>query len=498
MSLNMKSIRRAAVPLLVIETSDASATIKSALREVNGKLESMSVVTWDCVSGFVGLTAPGRTAVSNNGGGEGTHDPYCLPKLLPKLPQKDTDTIVFMTNAHKFWSDAVIMQGIANLRNAYKSSGSLLVMLCLTAATLPPELSNDVVVISDPLPTDSEIIDIIDGTIKAAKKDAPSLPTPTSQQTTKMVDTLLGLNAFAAEQTLAMSLTKEGVDVASMWDRKCKTIEQTNGLSVYRGKEKFSDIGGLANGKKIFKDTVTGKMRISAIVLIDELDKAMAASGTDSSGVTQDQNRSLLTYIQDNNRPGILELGPAGTGKTLLCKAVANECDIPLIMLDLGAMMSRYVGDSQGAIRTALKVIHAISSGRALFVGTCNRTDNLPPELRRRFNYSSIFFDLPEIEERDSAWKVHRNAFELDKKQCDQFDDTGWTGAEIHNCCLKAWAMGCKLSEAATTIVPISKTAAEPILALRKSASGKYISASNRGLYEYKEQEQSGERKIRF
>ena len=51
---------------------------------------------------------------------------------------------------------------------------------------------------------------------------------------------LLGLAAFPAEQVLAMSLSRTGLDLDQLWERKRQVIEQAPGLSVWRGGETFT------------------------------------------------------------------------------------------------------------------------------------------------------------------------------------------------------------------------------------------------------------------
>src|SRR2546422_6001578 len=51
------------------------------------------------------------------------------------------------------------------------------------------------------------------------------------------VDALIGLAAFPAEQVLAMSLSKNGLDLDWLWERKCQAVEQTPGLTIWRGGE---------------------------------------------------------------------------------------------------------------------------------------------------------------------------------------------------------------------------------------------------------------------
>ena len=63
------------------------------------------------------------------------------------------------------------------------------------------------------------------------------------------------------------------------------------------------------------------------------------------------------------------------------------------------------------------------------------------------------------------------------------------TGAEIRECCRKAYRLRLPLIEAAQYTVPVSRSAAEQIKALRQSASGKFLSASRSGVYHWEENE---------
>jgi len=52
---------------------------------------------------------------------------------------------------------------------------------------------------------------------------------------------------------------------------------------------------------------------------------------------------------------GILLLGPSGVGKTLLAKAVANECGLNFISIKGPEIMSKWVGESEKAVREIFK-----------------------------------------------------------------------------------------------------------------------------------------------
>jgi len=58
---------------------------------------------------------------------------------------------------------------------------------------------------------------------------------------------------------------------------------------------------------------------------------------------------------------GVLIVGPAGTGKSLVSKGIADFLKLPLLRLDMGKVFRSLVGESESAIRMALKVAEAVS-----------------------------------------------------------------------------------------------------------------------------------------
>ena len=55
---------------------------------------------------------------------------------------------------------------------------------------------------------------------------------PDQRIVTSAVDALVGLAAFPAEQVLATSLSRKGLDIERLWVRKRQAVEQPLGLSV--------------------------------------------------------------------------------------------------------------------------------------------------------------------------------------------------------------------------------------------------------------------------
>ena len=91
------------------------------------------------------------------------------------------------------------MQGLWDLRDPFKATGRMLVLLAAPGATSPPELGQDVLVLDEPLPSTSHPEQIVQETFNAAKLDEPE-----RSVIDKAVDALIGLAAFPAEQALAI------------------------------------------------------------------------------------------------------------------------------------------------------------------------------------------------------------------------------------------------------------------------------------------------------
>ncbi len=67
------------------------------------------------------------------------------------------------------------------------------------------------------------------------------------------------------------------------------------------------------------------------------------------------KNPSAFSRLGINPPKGILIYGPPGTGKTLLAKAVANECEANFILVKGPELLSKWVGESEKAVREVFK-----------------------------------------------------------------------------------------------------------------------------------------------
>lgn len=488
--------RRVSVPIVSIATADPGASIAAIVAAIEaGAAEGMPadpVVAWDIVRGYVGQNASGISAVKSIVGelDPTKGDPQGAIELALRLPEQ---VVAFVHLAPEWLKFPGFVQAVWNLRDRFKANHRLLVLLG-AQLTLPAALANDVISFDEPLPAPDELAAIVEELHAAAGVSLDLTRELDVAARGHAIEALTGLSAFQAEQVAALCLTKAGLDLDALWERKRRTIEQTPGLKVWRGGERFDSIGGVEVVKDFTRRIVTGNARPNAIVFIDEIEKMLAGSAGDTSGVSQDQLGQLLSYMQDQNASGMIFIGPPGAAKSAVAKAAGNEAGIPTIQLDLGGAKGSLVGESEEKLRQALKVISAVSNGRSLWIATCNRIGSLPPELRRRFTCGTFFFDLPDAEERRAIWEIYRERY-FPSGGCDPRPllDRPWTGAEIHQCFDLAWRLGCSLAEASAFIVPVAIAAADAIEQLRAQADGRFLSASYGGPYRLHREQSNGQ-----
>jgi hypothetical protein len=479
--------RKFGVPILGIETPDMAATIDTCSKALtNGTTPPL--FCWDVVTGLRWLNKEGEQVASKlyqnapNFGAQFQSDTINPTEMCLFALKLSAGSCVFMMNAQSHYDQPSCAQAIWNLRDKFKATKRTLVLLGPTLK-MPPELERDVLVFDEPLP-DDESLGLIADSLYVLTGQTTKFPKVMRENTVKAAR---GLSAFGAEQAIALSLTKAGIDTDVLWEHKRKMVEQTKGLRIYQGGEMFDDIGGLDQLKEFGRLLFAGKEPPAAIIWIDEIEKAMAGSSgsvSDSSGTSQDQLGQLLTEMQNNEWAGMILPGPPGCAKSLFAKALGTTHGVPCIQLDLGAMKGSLVGQSEQQIRSAMKVIKAVAGKNAYWVATCNRMDSLPPELRRRFGDGTWFCDLPSENEREAIWKINRKRYKVNEDD-KQPNDSMFTGADIRNVCAISYRLKVSLKKASTYITPVAKSDPQSIERLRRLAHRSFLCASKEGLYEH-------------
>jgi SpoVK/Ycf46/Vps4 family AAA+-type ATPase len=84
------------------------------------------------------------------------------------------------------------------------------------------------------------------------------------------------------------------------------------------------------------------KVRFSSIAGMDELKRTIRLKIIDPF-----LNPSLFQRFRQKAGGGILLYGPPGCGKTMMARAVANECNAQFISVGISDILSRWIGDSE-------------------------------------------------------------------------------------------------------------------------------------------------------
>ncbi len=180
---------------------------------------------------------------------------------------------------------------------------------------------------------------------------------------------------------------------------------------------------------------------------------------------------------------GILLYGPPGTGKTLLAKAVANESDSNFISIKGPEVMSKWVGESEKAVRELFKKakqvapsivfldeLDAIAPRRGAYagshvtesvvnqlltsidgmesmegvviIGATNRPDIIDPSLLRPGRFDRLIMTpSPDLSAREEIFKIHAKDMPLSSdvslKDLSKKTD-GFSGADIEALCREA------------------------------------------------------------
>lgn len=224
---------------------------------------------------------------------------------------------------------------------------------------------------------------------------------------------------------------------------------------------------------------------------------------------------------------GIVLVGPPGTGKSLVAKAVASELGVPLVRLDFGRVFSSFVGSSEQRMRQALRMVESMApivlfcdeidkglggiggsgdsgtSSRVLgsfltwlqeckkpvfVMVTANNVTGLPPEMLRRGRFDAIFStNMPTPTERREVLRIHLARRGRDIKDFSRTDvdaivqaSDGYLPAEIESAVkdglVSAFSRGEEftlddVSKALSSMVPLSRAFAAQIQAMSEWAA---------------------------
>ncbi|WDA44462.1 MULTISPECIES: AAA family ATPase [Fusobacterium] len=330
-----------------------------------------------------------------------------------------TNVFLLIKNAEEEMKDSKNIAYIKKIAETRYSSPdyNFTIIVISEAETVPKELEKFTSILDIPNMSKDEIEKYIlkfskDNNIKVDEKDIGEVAISLKGLTKLEIDHVLNM-IIESKNNISIS----GRDI--IIKEKGQIIKKSSILEIIDFKEKIEDIGGLEGLKEWLK---------SKAQVFRRLDEAKKF-GVDTP-------------------KGVLLVGMPGCGKSLAAKASARLFNVPLLRLDIGRLLGKYVGESEHNMRVALKTAESISpcilwideiekafaginqdggasditkrlfgqfltwlqekENTVFVVATANDITAFPPEFLRKGRFDEIFFiDFPNEEEREKIFKIH-------------------------------------------------------------------------------------------
>lgn len=361
---------------------------------------------WNGSQGFCDFKTK-QSLIANNG----------LAETLSLLCADDELNRKFFVikDAHLYFDDPTVITCLKAIALKISQGLDAVVIIVSSILKFPKELEKFITIIEMEYPDQNEIKAQI--TSFADEQDV----TITEELLEDMSMAFKGLTEFEIDNLLAAALADDGMftrsDLKLIFDQKQQMIMKSGILEMIPLKERPEDIGGLEN----LKSWLERKAKV-----FKSINKAV------EFGV--------------NMPKGVLIAGVPGCGKSLCAKVTAQMFDVPLLRLDMGKIMGKYVGESEENMRKAIGLAEAISpcilwidelekafagvngtgnevtvrlfgtfltwmqekTSSTFVVATANDITKLPPELMRKGRFDEIFYvGLPNSEERRKIFEIH-------------------------------------------------------------------------------------------
>ncbi|MGD9156882.1 MAG: AAA family ATPase [Desulfobacteraceae bacterium] len=390
---------------------------------------------------------------------------------IKKLIEGDDNSVMFAFNYHWFIGKPQPIQAIKNAFPLWAAAGKCFVIVS-HKIEIPAELDKDILVMEMELPGREAIVSTINHIVPEEKF------MPTDEDLEKIVRFSKGLTRKELESVFSLSLIRnKKIDTETINAYKAQALSKTGFLRVIPANRNFSDVVGYDAVKNFILDT-----------------------------------------IEDPTAKGVLFVGPPGCGKTSLAEAIVGETGKFGLIVDMGKLFSKFIGDTDKNVDMVISIITAIgdcfvlidefekqfagaggsgdgdhgTSKRALskwldflqnrpegvyIAGTANSFIGIPPEYLRpgRWDTSPFYIDLPGDETRKTILQFYAKKHKIKAKGVPEMSN--FSGAEIEALVNVSRMKKCSLEESKQFIIPIAQTMSQEINALRDWAKVRCVPA---------------------
>lgn len=497
------------------------------IRTINSDL---SIYEWDVQIGLKYVTGPKQLnsegaevpTVSAKEYEEMQHNAELtsnITKIILYLQTYDVSNCIFvMKDFHMHFDNKLVIRHLRNAWNVLKSRGNMLIFTGHKFA-VPGELQKEIQLLDYSLPdaeAHKERLKFVDMSIRntiqiqneqtGGDRKAPEL----SEAFEDLVaEAAKGMTSTEAENAIALAWAENKAYneafVQTVFQEKIAQLKKNGLLSYMEPNVSFDNVGGLGGLKTWLMS----------------------------------RKKAYAKEARAYNLPlpkGMLLASVPGTGKSLICKAIAKEFDCPLFALDIGSIFDSLVGNSEKNMREVIKTVESVGkcvilideiekslsnsavsgagdsgvssrifgtfltwlndrTNPAFIVATTNNHTLLPPALIRKGRFDQLFWvDLPTADERKEIFSVVIKKYGRDPRNfaINTFvtGSKQFTGAEIEevfkDAMYKAFDLGEEVNDSHITeglaeFIPFAKSHKEDLETMRQQAQGKLMMVTSKG-----------------
>lgn len=335
---------RSGTGVILTRTREPGRAVEELIGHFFASAESTDSIlkTWNCVSGWTEIQ-PVKDAASAAPQGDANNElASALAKIYDhpehKAPWKTG--MYIMVYPHWGWSDPQVIQTLKEYARLFTAEYRRLILIVPNGATLPPELEDDIPIIDFDLPTKEALrasaSALLDGQFE--EKGATSF---TSAQMEQLASATQGMTLAEADRAVSGAIVVTTEDSTPLSPKvfpqflqvvmaaKTEVVKRSEVLEIVPT-EVISNVGG------------------------NDLLKAWLDVRKHSFG---DKARKFGL----RTTKGLLAVGPPGTGKSLLAKAMASVFGFPLVKFNFDRCFGSLVGESESRIRRALDQARAMA-----------------------------------------------------------------------------------------------------------------------------------------
>lgn len=402
----------AGYPILYMNTFEELKGVKSIISASGAR----QVLSWSYAEGLV-LYKNGEAQDLYKNDLAKTPIAIVLEQLLADSLYELEGKVIVFKDIHHYLEEPEVISLLKQLVNKINLGADFSIIFLSPIVKIPKELEKFITIIeAEYMGYDAirkEIVDFI---------EYQELPKVDDKLLDELAMAFKGLTKFEINNLLALAYANDGeltrADLGLIFEQKKQMIMKSGILEMVNVKESVDDIGGLENLKEWFAK------KAKVIKNIHEAEKF---------GVDMPK--------------GVLIAGVPGCGKSLNAKVASTLFEVPLLRMDMGRLMGKYVGESEGNMRRAIALSEAISpcvlwidelekafaginghggsevtvrlfgnfltwmqdkESPVFVVATANNIMDLPPELMRKGRFDEIYFvGLPKADERKKILQIH-------------------------------------------------------------------------------------------